>query len=122
MYSFLFFSQHYLSYLNYLRVNEVKKALFELHQYFDYKKFDEESDSTNTSATDKTSAEKHQMRFKRFRFCALNLGIFHFLYGHMEESLTVLQEAVRMAQVTNDHECLEHALVISLRLIEILYL
>ena len=55
--------------------------------------------------------EKHQMKFKRFRYCALNLGIFHFYHGHYKVSLAALEEAVKMAQETNDNHCLLHALV-----------
>lgn len=30
---------------------------------------------------------------------------------YRDESLAALHEAIRMAQETNDHECLQHALV-----------
>eukprot|EP00112_Aurelia_sp_Birch-Aquarium-sp1_P004223 Seg1477.16 transcript_id=Seg1477.16/GoldUCD/mRNA.D3Y31 product="Anaphase-promoting complex subunit 5" protein_id=Seg1477.16/GoldUCD/D3Y31 len=100
---------YYLSYLNYLQIGEVRNALFDLHRYFDYKKWEEEQSSSNEE-TEKTSIEKHQMKFKRFRYCALNLGIFHFTHGHYGVSLAALEEAIKMAQETNDKDCLLHAL------------
>lgn len=99
-----------MSYLNYLQIGEVRNALFDLHRYFDYKKWEEEQSSSNEE-TEKTSIEKHQMKFKRFRYCALNLGIFHFTHGHYGVSLAALEEAIKMAQETNDKDCLLHALV-----------
>ena len=104
--SFLFL-QYYLSYLNQLQIGEVRNSLFDLHRYFDYKKWE---DTQVSSETEKTSLEKHQMKFKRFRYCALNLGIFHFHHEHYSVSLAALEEAVKMAQETNDNYCLLHAM------------
>eukprot|EP00795_Rhopilema_esculentum_P010528 gene10528-19255_t len=98
--------QYYLSYLNNFHAGEVRSALFDLHRYFDYKKWDEDQMAGNGE----NALEKHQMKFKRFRYCALNLGIFHFYHGHYKVSLAALEEAVKMAQETNDNHCLLHAL------------
>ena len=86
----------------------MRNALFDLHRYFDYKKWD---DDLVKSDAEKTSLEKHQMKFKRFRYCALNLGVFHFQHQHYEIALAALEEAVKMAQETNDNHCLLHAMV-----------
>ena len=91
-------------------MGEVRNSLFDLHRYFDYQKWDEEQINAN-SETDKNSVERYQMKFKRFRYCALNLGIFHCCLGHKEAAYAALQEAVKMAQVTNDNDCLVHCLV-----------
>jgi len=98
---------YYLSYLNQLHVGEVRSALFDLHRYFDYKKW---ADDEIGSDAERTSLEKHQMKFKRFRYCALNLGIFHFHHGHYEISRAAFEEAIKMAQETNDSYCLLHAM------------
>ena len=102
------FLQYYLSYLTHLQVGELRTALFDLHRYFDYKKWDDDQIS---SETERTSLEKHQFKFKRFRYCALNLGVFHFHHEHYEISFAALEEAIRMAQETNDSHCLLHAMV-----------
>ena len=108
LYEYYYFLQYYLSYLNQLHVGEVRSALFDLHRYFDYKKW---ADDEIGSDTERTSLEKHQMKFKRFRYCALNLGIFHFHHGHYEISRAAFEEAIKMAQETNDSYCLLHAMV-----------
>ena len=95
---------HYLNFLNYLRLSETERATTFLQLYFDFKVFQDEKKEENSEI------EKHQVKFKRFRFCALNLGIMHCCYENYKESLISLKEAVRMAQETNDDKCLQHAL------------
>ncbi|XP_012554943.1 anaphase-promoting complex subunit 5 [Hydra vulgaris] len=94
---------HFLNFLNYLRLSETECATKFLQLYFDFKVFEDER-------KENSEIEKHQMKFKRFRYCALTLGIMHCYYGNYNESLISLEEAVRMAQETNDEKCLQHAL------------
>eukprot|EP00794_Sanderia_malayensis_P016245 gene16245-17884_t len=103
---------YYLSYLNYLRLGEARNALFNLHKYFDYQKWDadENANGSNNDDAEKNSTEKYQMKFKRFRYCALNLGIFHSSLGHQDVALAAVEEAVKMAQLTNDSDCLLHTM------------
>lgn len=96
---------YYLCFLNYLRVSETNKATVALQMYFDYKVFQD-----NKSDEEISALEKHQLKFKRFRYCALNLGIMHCHHGNYSEALISLEEAVRIAQETNDKKCLNHAM------------
>ena len=106
MYPFYF--QHYLSFLNYIRISDLNKAAVQLQLYFDYKSFHEDANDPDSSEID-----KHQQKFKRYRYCALNMGILHCCHGNYGESLTSLQEAIRISQETNDQRCLDHAMVIN---------
>ena len=45
------------------------------------------------------------------RYAALNLAAMHARFGHNEEALNSLNEAIMMAQEANDHMCLQHALM-----------
>jgi len=96
---------HYLSFLNYLRVSESNNAVISLRQYFDYKTFDEK-----LKDTDMSDLERHQLKFKRFRYCVLNLGMMHCSQGNFKEAYISLEEAIRVAQETNDQQCLNQAM------------
>ncbi|XP_070532734.1 anaphase-promoting complex subunit 5-like [Ptychodera flava] len=84
---------HYLSYLNNLRINEFCNTIHELYRYSDKHAF-----------SDNTEAVGHS-----FRYAALNLAGVHCRFGHMEEALAALKEAISMAQEANDSVCLQHA-------------
>ncbi|KAK3088849.1 hypothetical protein FSP39_024561 [Pinctada imbricata] len=92
---------HFLSYLNNLRIKEYCTAIYNLYHYFDRST----TLSTDTNAVNKTREDEV---FRRYG--ALNLAALHFRFGHREESLAALHEAIRMAQETNDNVCLQHAL------------
>ncbi|XP_076090764.1 anaphase-promoting complex subunit 5-like [Mytilus galloprovincialis] len=92
---------HFLSYLNSLRVKEYCTALHNLYHYFDR--------NTNIGS-DGSSGNKNREEAVSRRYAALNLASLHYRFGHRDESLAALHEAIRMAQETNDHECLQHAL------------
>lgn len=92
---------HFLSYLNSLRVKEYCTALHNLYHYFDR--------NTNIGG-DGSHGNKNREEDVSRRYAALNLASLHYRFGHREESLAALHEAIRMAQETNDHECLQHAL------------
>lgn len=89
---------HFLSYLNNLRVKEYCTSLHNLYHYFDR--------NTNIGGDSNKNPEDDISR----RYAALNLAALHYRLGHKEESLAALQEAIRMAQETNDSVCLQQAL------------
>lgn len=91
---------HFLSYMNNLRVKEYCNAVHNLFHCFD----------RNTNFTDESLANKTVEEDVSRRYASLNLAGLHFRFGHKEEALAALQEAIRMAQETNDHVCLQHAL------------
>ncbi|XP_061189675.1 anaphase-promoting complex subunit 5-like [Saccostrea echinata] len=91
---------HFLSYMNNLRVKEYCNALHNLFHCFD----------RNTNFTDDIITNKTVEEDVSRRYASLNLAGLHFRFGHKEEALAALQEAIRMAQETNDHVCLQHAL------------
>lgn len=92
---------HFLSYLNNLRVKEYCTAVHNLYHFFD----------RNTNITEAGTANRNlREEDTSRRYAALNLASLHFRFGQKEESLAALHEAIRMAQETNDHVCLQHAL------------
>ncbi|XP_064615999.1 anaphase-promoting complex subunit 5-like [Liolophura sinensis] len=93
---------HFLSYLNNLRVKEYCTAIHNHYHYFDRHKF--------TSTDSGNSSNKSKDEDIGRRYAALNLASLHFRFGHRKESLAALQEAIKLAQESNDHVCLQHAL------------
>jgi anaphase-promoting complex subunit 5 len=91
---------HFLSYMNNLRLKEYCNAIHNLFHCFDRNTNFSDDSITNKTVEDDVSR----------RYASLNLAGLHFRFGHKEEALTALQEAIRMAQETNDHVCLQHAL------------
>ncbi|CAH1785514.1 unnamed protein product [Owenia fusiformis] len=92
---------HFLSYLNNLRVNEYCGAINSLYHYFDRHQL------TNPNAGSKVKEEDYG---RSFRYAALNLAALHYRFGHRNEAMAALHEAIRMAQETNDNICLMHAM------------
>ncbi|XP_071947351.1 anaphase-promoting complex subunit 5-like isoform X2 [Antedon mediterranea] len=88
----------FLSFLNYLRVNEYCAAVHSLYNYFD---------RISSPSTMSVSSEEFS---QSYRYAALNLASLHSRFGHKEEALLTLKEAIRMAQEANDSVCLQHAL------------
>lgn len=93
---------HFLSYLNNLRVKEYCTAVHNLFHYFD-------RNAQSAGDTVGTSTKKPEDEVSR-RYAALNLAALQFNFGHRGEAKTALMEAIRMAQESNDHVCLQHAL------------
>ncbi|XP_048245886.1 anaphase-promoting complex subunit 5-like isoform X1 [Haliotis rufescens] len=93
---------HFLSYLNSLRVKEYCTAVHNLYHYFD----------RNANLTGETTGQANKNREEDVcrRYAALNLAALQYRFGHKDESMAALNEAIRMAQETNDHICLQHAL------------
>lgn len=96
---------YYLSFMNYLRVLETNKAAISLQLYFDYKEF-----GGKPHESDISELEKHQLKFKAFRYCALNLGIMHCHHGNYKQAMISLEECIQIAQQTNDQKCLNNAM------------
>ncbi|KAF5289260.1 hypothetical protein FQA39_LY15190 [Lamprigera yunnana] len=88
---------HFLNYLNYLRVKEFCGAINSLFHCFDKSGFVDSKGNVDEQS-------------KAFRFAALNLAVLYFHFGHREEALAALKEAIMMAQQSNDNVCLQHAL------------
>ncbi|CAH3017657.1 unnamed protein product [Porites evermanni] len=98
---------HFASFLNCLRTNEFKEALDSLYHYFDRQQWQGDS-LANKGVCDSEEAETE--RCHRFRYAALNLAALHCRFGHRQEAMAALKEAIQIAQETNDHVCLEHCL------------
>ncbi|XP_059168333.1 anaphase-promoting complex subunit 5-like [Physella acuta] len=94
---------HFLSYINSLRVKEYCTAVHSLYHYFDRKACAVHDGNVSKK---KGVAEEVAMRY-----AALNLASLQFRFGNKEECRAALQEAIRMAQESNDQICLQHALV-----------
>ncbi|XP_015422753.1 PREDICTED: anaphase-promoting complex subunit 5 [Myotis davidii] len=91
---------HYLSYLNNLRVQDVFSSTHSLLHYFDR--------LILTGAESKSNGEEGYGR--SLRYAALNLAALHCRFGHYQQAELALQEAIRIAQESNDHVCLQHCL------------
>lgn len=97
---------HFLSYLNNARVKEFCTASHNLYHYFDrYVLPSSDLPGVQQFKTKDSTDDVNR------RCAALNLAALHFSFGHKEQALAALREAIRMAQETNDHICLQHALV-----------
>ncbi|XP_045623657.1 anaphase-promoting complex subunit 5 isoform X2 [Procambarus clarkii] len=88
---------HYLSYLNCIRVKEFSGAVHSLLRTYD----------GHLIPRDSTRMEDQG---RGFRYAALNLAALHAQFGHKKAGLTVLKEAISLAQESSDHVCLQHAL------------
>ncbi|XP_078277244.1 anaphase-promoting complex subunit 5 isoform X2 [Rhinoraja longicauda] len=95
-----FSEAHYLSYLNSLRVQDYFSAMHSLLHYFDR--------LILTGSDSKSSGEDGFGR--SLRYAALNLAALNCRFGHHEQAQYALQEAIRIAQESSDHVCLQHCL------------
>ncbi|KAM6423409.1 anaphase-promoting complex subunit 5 isoform 3-T3 [Liasis olivaceus] len=95
-----FAEAHYLSYLNSLRVQDVFSSTHSLLHYFDR--------LILTGAESKSNGDEGYGR--SLRYAALNLAALHCRFGHYHQAELALQEAIRIAQESNDHVCLQHCL------------
>uniref|UniRef100_A0A9L0R9Q0 Anaphase-promoting complex subunit 5 n=1 Tax=Equus caballus TaxID=9796 RepID=A0A9L0R9Q0_HORSE len=98
-----FAEAHYLSYLNNLRVQDVFSSTHSLLHYFDR--------LILTGAESKSNGEEGYGR--SLRYAALNLAALHCRFGHYQQAELALQEAIRIAQESNDHVCLQHCLYLA---------
>ncbi|KAG8597718.1 hypothetical protein GDO81_002367 [Engystomops pustulosus] len=95
-----FSEAHYLSYLNSLRVQDVFSSTHSLLHYFDR--------LILTGAESKSNGDEGYGR--SLRYAALNLAAVHCRFGHYHQAELALQEAIRIAQESSDHVCLQHCL------------
>lgn len=95
-----FAEAHYLSYLNSLRVQDVFSSTHSLLHFFDR--------LILTGGDSKSNGDEGHGR--SLRYAALNLAALHCRFGHHQQAKLALQEAIRVAQESNDHVCLQHCL------------
>ncbi|GAB4842872.1 hypothetical protein Ancab_012851 [Ancistrocladus abbreviatus] len=93
---------HFLRYLNNLYHDDFTGALENLHRYFDY--------SAGMEGFDFVSSLSGGNGTGRHEIALLCLGMMHFHFGHPEQALEVLTEAVRASQQQSDDSCLAYAL------------
>ena len=91
-------------YLNCVASRNVTGAIDASYRYFD---FAVRFGSRSGSAVAASAAADGRFRLQ---YASLNLAILHFRFGHVSESLTAIQEAVRVAQQHGDRSCIARAL------------
>jgi anaphase-promoting complex subunit 5 len=100
---------HYLTYLNSLRLNEFCDAVKSLYWCFDRGCQSEDFYHPDSSGLNDDLKMTEEID-RGFRYAALNLAALHARFGHKDEAILALNEAIMMAQEANDHLCLQHAL------------
>nr|XP_061841725.1 anaphase-promoting complex subunit 5-like [Nerophis lumbriciformis] len=95
-----FAEAHYLNYLNSIRVQDIFLSAHSLLHYFDR--------LILSGNEGKSNGEEGYGR--SLRYAALNLASLHCRFGHYLQADLALQEAIRIAQESNDHVCLQHCL------------
>lgn len=95
-----FAEAHYLNYLNSMRVQDIFLSSHSLLHYFDR--------LILSGNEGKSNGDEGYGR--SLRYAALNLASLHCRFGHYQQADLALQEAIRIAQESNDHVCLQHCL------------
>ncbi|XP_044052959.1 anaphase-promoting complex subunit 5 [Siniperca chuatsi] len=95
-----FAEAHYLNYLNSVRVQDIFLSAHSLLHYFDR--------LILSGSEGKSNGDEGYGR--SLRYAALNLASLHCRFGHYQQANLALQEAIRIAQESNDHVCLQHCL------------
>uniref|UniRef100_A0A672JBQ8 Anaphase-promoting complex subunit 5 n=1 Tax=Salarias fasciatus TaxID=181472 RepID=A0A672JBQ8_SALFA len=95
-----FAEAHYLNYLNSMRVQDIFLSTHSLLHYFDR--------LILSGNEGKSNGDEGYGR--SLRYAALNLASLHCRFGHYHQAELALHEAVRIAQESNDHVCLQHCL------------
>uniref|UniRef100_A0A3P8WRP2 Anaphase-promoting complex subunit 5 n=1 Tax=Cynoglossus semilaevis TaxID=244447 RepID=A0A3P8WRP2_CYNSE len=95
-----FAEAHYLNYLNSIRVQDIYLSTHSLLHYFDR--------LILSGNEGKSNGDEGYGR--SLRYAALNLASLHCRFGHYQQADLTLQEAVRIAQESSDHVCLQHCL------------
>nr|XP_020449484.1 anaphase-promoting complex subunit 5-like [Monopterus albus] len=90
------FAEHYLNYLNSMRVQDIFLSAHSLLHYFDRLIL--------------SGNEGNEGYGRSLCYAALNLASLHCSFGHHQQADLALQEAIRIAQKSNDHVCLQHCL------------
>ncbi|KAM9393986.1 anaphase-promoting complex subunit 5 [Pholidichthys leucotaenia] len=95
-----FAEAHYVNYLNSMRVQDIFLSAHSLLHYFDR--------LILSGNEGKSNGDEGYGR--SLRYAALNLASLHCRFGHYHQADLALQEAIRIAQESNDHVCLQHCL------------
>lgn len=95
-----FAEAHYLNYLNSMRVQDIFLSAHSLLHYFD----------RLILAGNEGKSNGDEGYGRSLRYAALNLASLHCRFGHYQQADLALQEAIRIAQESNDHVCLQHCL------------
>lgn len=95
-----FAEAHYLNYLNSMRVQDIFLSAHSLLHCFDR--------LILSGNEGKSNGDEGYGR--SLRYAALNLASLHCRFGHYQQAALALQEAIRIAQESNDHVCLQHCL------------
>lgn len=95
-----FAEAHYVNYLNNMRVQDIFLSAHSLLHYFDR--------LILSGNEGKSNGDEGYGR--SLRYAALNLASLHCRFGHYQQADLALQEAIRIAQESNDHVCLQHCL------------
>uniref|UniRef100_A0A8C6UJ96 Anaphase-promoting complex subunit 5 n=1 Tax=Neogobius melanostomus TaxID=47308 RepID=A0A8C6UJ96_9GOBI len=98
-----FAEAHYLNYLNSMRVQDIFLSAHSLLHYFDR--------LILSGSEGKSNGDEGYGR--SLRYAALNLASLHCRFGHYQQANLALQEAIRIAQESNDHVCLQHCLYLA---------
>ncbi|KAG7331934.1 hypothetical protein KOW79_003768 [Hemibagrus wyckioides] len=91
---------HYVSYLNSMRVQDVFTSTHSLLHYFDR--------IVLSGGEGKSNGDEGYGR--NLRYSVLNMATLHCRFNHYQQADLALQEAIRIAQESNDHVCLQHCL------------
>uniref|UniRef100_A0A3Q3JYZ1 Anaphase-promoting complex subunit 5 n=1 Tax=Monopterus albus TaxID=43700 RepID=A0A3Q3JYZ1_MONAL len=113
-------AEYFLARQAYLLKNDENKALNpaalqeELNNMLkfnpDFAEAFQESKGGDISFTVSHESPGHLPLFPHLRYAALNLASLHCRFGHYQQADLALQEAIRIAQESNDHVCLQHCL------------
>ena len=99
---------HFLSYLNCLRIKDYCEAINNLRKCFSGTSL--LSNKNQLEYTQAGPLANIEDTNRGYRYAALNIAALHARFSHKEEATAALREAIMMAQESNDHVCLQHAL------------
>ena len=99
---------HYLNLLVHLNARSFEEAEDEFHRYFDSVR------SSSTAVAGVTPSSSHGKEGGRplTQWASLNLARLHLSFGHRQQAVIALQEAMRSAQQHDDNNCLAYALLL----------
>ncbi|KAG1666329.1 Anaphase-promoting complex subunit 5 [Nymphon striatum] len=102
----------YLSFLNCMRVQEMVGATHSLYHCFDCSMLYSPSENKSGSPVNMFG----EANSRSARYAALNLAALQAHFGHKEEAMSALKEAITVAHEANDNACLQHILMRLIRL------
>ena len=99
---------YFLSYLNCLRMKDYCEAINNLRKCFNGASVISNKNQVEYLQSGPLANIEDSNR--GYRYAALNIAALHARFSHKEEAAAALREAIMMAQESNDHICLQHAL------------